>query len=326
MKIRKRAFKVNYLILFVLFLTTGINAQKVEKFFDFKWKECKSNEAQYYAVTVKIDSTYLRRNYFIKQQKLLYSMKCKDSICKMKDGEFFSLYVNGNIESKGIYKNNKKDGAWLSFHNNGKMKDSIFFSNGNPFGIRLSWHPNGFKRDSIYESTAKSGARVSWFDNGVPSYYGSYVEGNKKTGKWKYFHKNGKISAIETYENLNLAEVKYFNENGVVLNINEVKNTPAINSIDEKNWNRNLAKSILSNFPDGFKLINTDKVTVVADFTVNEEGNVENVYLSVPFDDHINDIIIKTIKKTGKWIPATDHNRKVKQEKKIPISFTENQF
>lgn len=316
-------FKKWQLYLAVFFLSITINAQKTEKFYNFQWKECNANEAQYYAITQKVDSGYSRKNYFIKQQKLLYSINCKDSICKIKNGEFISLYPNGKIESKGMYIDNKREGTWFNFYHNGKMKDSVVYSNGNPIGIILSWYPNGFQRDSVYSSVEKSGAKVSWFDNGTPSSYGTFAAGQKKTGKWKYFHKNGKISAIETYQDLKLIDVKYFDEKGEPLNSTDIKDTPAKFPGDEKKWARNIMEYIMSYFPQGFKLINTHKVSVVANFTINEEGKIENVYLSVPFDDNLDHIIIKVIQNSPEWIPATNHNRKVKQDRRIPISFSD---
>lgn len=185
-----------YLILGIALLSIQAKAQKTEKFYNYKWKECKVDEAQYYSITQKIDSGYLHNDYLIRERKILHSLVYKDSLCKIKNGEYIQFYPNGKLETKGIFKLDKKEGIWLSYHFNGKMKDSAFYSNGNPIGKHLSWHPNGFQRDSIYNYADKSGVRVSWFDNGNPESYGRFTEGNKQSGKWSYFHKNGKISAI----------------------------------------------------------------------------------------------------------------------------------
>lgn len=40
--------------------------------------------------------------------------------------------------------------------------------------------------------------QVGWFDDGMISYAGYLVNGEKQ-GKWRYFHHNGQVSVIEFY-------------------------------------------------------------------------------------------------------------------------------
>lgn len=61
-----------YLILYVTLFYIQAKAQKIEKFYDYKWKECKVNEAEYYSITQKTDSGYLLNSYLIRGKKILY--------------------------------------------------------------------------------------------------------------------------------------------------------------------------------------------------------------------------------------------------------------
>jgi len=47
----------------------------------------------------------------------------------IKEGLHESFYKNGQLESRGNYKNGKKHGLWESFHENGKVKhrQNFFF-------------------------------------------------------------------------------------------------------------------------------------------------------------------------------------------------------
>lgn len=105
----------------------------------------------------------------------------------------------------------------MSYHYNGKIKDSAFYSNGKPIDKSLSWYPNGFQQDSICYYGGKGGVATSWFDNGNPNSFGRFTESNKPSGKWSYFHKNGKISAIEIYSDSKLVDSKFYDENGLLM-------------------------------------------------------------------------------------------------------------
>jgi hypothetical protein len=54
----------------------------------------------------------------------------------------------------------------------------------------------GYLSDSAMYNPDGSGIHVSWFDNGNPSSAGYLAAGYKPRGRWKYFHKNGNLSAV----------------------------------------------------------------------------------------------------------------------------------
>lgn len=310
-----------FFFLFTLFLFNQINAQKIEKFYDYKWKDCAPNAARFYTLITKIDSGYTRKNYYIKEKSLQSSGLYEDSLCKIKNGEFIYFHPNGKLLAKGIYKHDKKDGMWLSYHNNGEMSDSTVYFHDKQIGKSLSWYPNGFQRDSIYSNKDESGIKVSWFDNGFPSSVGAYSAGKKQNGEWKYYHKNGSISAVETYKDSKLIDEKYFDEKGILSNDTIHKDRPAQFEKGIEAWQKYIANHIY--FPDGYKLVNTDKAIVVVTFTVNEDGTIENVFTSVPFDKNFDEIAVKAIKNSPKWMPGIDHNRRVKYRFNQVVSFND---
>lgn len=279
------------------------------------------DEAQYYSITQKIDSGYLHKDYFVRGGKLLNSLVCKDSLCKIKNGEYIRFHPNGKLKTKGIFKLDKKEGIWLSYHFNGKMKDSAFYSNGNPIGKHLSWHENGFQRDSICYYADKGGVVASWFDNGNPESYGRFIEVNKQSGKWSYFHKNGKISAIEIYSDSKLVDLKYYDENGLLMS-NSIKDASAEFPKGNEAWGKYILNYVRKFSPNGFDVVNSDKVTIVASFTVDENGKTENIYILTPIDDKIDSLMVKAIQNSPQWIPATNHNRKIKQDNMLPLTFS----
>jgi len=248
--------------------------------------------------------------YYISEKRLLMAGYFKDSTCRVLNGLVKYYHANGTLSATGNYVEEEREGLWLGFHKNGRMRDSMVLSRGQPVGIHLSWYANGFPSDSINLKIDGSGSHVSWFDNGAPSSAGRYSEGMKQDGKWKYFHKNGKISSIEIYEKSRLIDKRYFDENGMILNDTTNNDRKAQFPGGEKVWKKYVSNHLY--FPHGYKITNADEATIVVVFTINENGEVEDVYTSVPFNKVFDEIGEKLIKKSPKWIPAISHNRRVK--------------
>lgn len=303
--------KTTYLTLLIFLVLVESNAQNVEKFYDYKWKECKLNEARFYSLITKTDTGYYRTDYYIREKRIQMIGNYLDSLCKVENGSFIFYHANGVLESSGKYIHGKKEGLWLNYYNNGFMEDSIVYSGGQQIGKSLSWHPNGYIADSTVLNEDRSGVHVSWFDNGIPSAVGRYSADMKQNGKWKYFHKNGNVSSIEIYDQSKLLSRLYFNENGEQINdtTNTDRDAQFIGGDDA--WSKYLSNMVY--FPAGYKIINGDVANVVINFTVNENGEIENVFTKTRFDIRFDRIAENAIKKSPKWLPAMRHNRNVKK-------------
>jgi Uncharacterized protein conserved in bacteria len=299
-----------FLTILLILSVTQLHAQKTEKFYDFRWKECKTNEARFYSLIEKIDSGYCRKDFFIRERKLQMYGNYKDSLLQIRTGKFYFFYANGNPLAVERFVNNKKEGLTLAFHNNKMLKDSCVYSHGKQIGLRLSWHSNGILSDSIYTNADGSGFAVSWFDNGSISSRGKYSAGHNQDGLWKYYHKNGKISSLETYHDSVLIDKKYFDEEGIQMNDTTNHDRLASYAKDSTDWIKYLRKNTY--YPFNQKIINGDEAVVVVTFTVNEDGMIENVYTSTPFSEKFDRVVVQAIKNSPGWYPAINHNRTVK--------------
>ncbi|QKJ30130.1 hypothetical protein HQ865_10280 [Mucilaginibacter mali] len=89
----------------------------------------------------------------------------------LKDGEFVSRYSNGNLQSKGNYKDNKYDGKWEINFDNGKPRMTFEVSNG-VIKIASVWNEKGGKiidnGKGNYEVSAGPITWVGKLDNGLP--------------------------------------------------------------------------------------------------------------------------------------------------------------
>lgn len=245
----------------------------------------------------------------------------KDAAAKIQNGKFRYFYPNGNLSSVGNYVNGEKQGLWLWYHYNGMMSDSSFYEGGKVRGTSISWHNNGYMSDSaVYTSDGKA-VYVSWFDDGTPSGAGRFDNG-KREGVWQYFHKNGNNAAIEKYRQDELLTSSYYDEEGKALTAASNKNKDAEFKGGEKKW-RNYLEGGLQ-FPHDVKLVNTDVITVVVNATVDEEGKISDVYVSVPFDPKFDDEAVRVMKRSPKWLPAISNNRRVKSYIRQPVSFVQD--
>jgi TonB family protein len=306
-------------LLVFLLVFSKLQAQTVEKYYDYNWKPCDPSVARFYSVVKKTDSGYVQHDYFIRERAIQMIGKYSDKDSKVRNGYFTYFHSNGFVQSQGHYVAGKREGLWTSYHSNGIMSDSTVYRGNEITGISLAWHYNGFTADSINIKDDSSGVQVSWFDNGIPSLAGLYAAGKKKTGKWIFYHNNGIKSAIETYKAGKLVEKQYFDENGKEKKDTTNRDKEAGFPGGIAAWQSYLVKKIW--FPDQYRLTNGEKAIVGVNFTIDEEGNVKDAFVSIPFHPEFDRIALKAITNSPKWKPAVDHNRKVKDRFTQPVTF-----
>lgn len=89
----------------------------------------------------------------------------------LKDGEFISRYPNGNLRSKGNYKDNNYDGKWTINYDNGKPRME-FEVNGGATKITNVWNERGGKTvdngKGSYEINLGSVTWAGKLENGLP--------------------------------------------------------------------------------------------------------------------------------------------------------------
>jgi antitoxin component YwqK of YwqJK toxin-antitoxin module len=303
-------------LFFFLFSAFTIDAQN-KQYYDWEWKPCNPEDARFVSLTDKTDSGWVKRDFYLSTKKSQMKGLYKDSALKIKNGWFRYFYVNQFVSSQGNYVNGKKDGLWLSYHFNGIIKDSAIYKAGYPTSI-IGWHSNGYMSDSSVYYTDGTSLHKYWFDNGQLSHTGESFS-TKQDGKWQYFHKNGKVAAVEEYKANEMVSREYYNEAGQP----QADTTPNDRRPSFKGGPKKWRSFLMNNldFLDGVKLVNTYFVTVVLALTIDEAGNITDVYVDVPVSPKFDEQALKVIKKSPAWIPAVDHNRNVKYHTRQSITF-----
>lgn len=315
---------VRYVIAFCFITGWGCAAaQKTELFYDYNWKSSTPENAKFYSTVEKTDSGWFRNDYYISTYKLQMKALYEDADCKIINGYCTWFHANGIPSTVGRMIHNKREGVCVQYHPNGMIADSATYHNGIPVGARFMWHRNGFLADSISHINDSMDVQVSWFDDGALKAAG-YLLKDKPVGKWKYYHRNSEVAGIVIYENGKSVSKEYFNEDGspqadtAVANSESVFKNGGING-----WRKYLEKTAL--WPHGLQLVNTNAVTVGVEFTINEEGKPEDVGIYIPFHDAFDKIAIEIIRKSPVWKPAMQHNRKVKQRYRQPVTFQQTE-
>jgi antitoxin component YwqK of YwqJK toxin-antitoxin module len=66
---------------------------------------------------------FLKRTYHDKNKKDLKEVyQVQDTVSNVLSGRYISYFVNGNVESRGQFRNNETVGVWEFFYENGNLK------------------------------------------------------------------------------------------------------------------------------------------------------------------------------------------------------------
>ncbi|HJU46037.1 MAG TPA: TonB family protein [Chitinophagaceae bacterium] len=310
------------LSLLLFFTFPGAYGQQLKRFYDYKHSETAPERAAFYSVFDHKDSLWVENSYYLPDMKFYMYGRYIDSSCKMPVDSFYYFHRDGSLQQTGKYMDGQKEGLWLSYHSNGMMKDSITYVNGKPVNTSFAWHSNGYLADSTYWATDSGGNSVSWTSEALLDAVGHYNANKKRHGEWKFYHTNGKLSSVEVYELDSLKSIQSFDENGNVVPNDGIHTKVEIESEypgDARGWLNFLNR----NFRYPPEAVDKGiQGTVVVQFIVDKQGEISDVKaISGPEIGGLRQEAVRVISKSGKWIPAVSHGRKVKSYKRQPISF-----
>jgi antitoxin component YwqK of YwqJK toxin-antitoxin module len=311
----------NFLLLITILIAGNGYSQKSQAYYDYLWKPCAPEQARYFSEIQKTDSGWLRYDYFLGTKTLQMSGLFEDSATKIANGYFRYFYANGIPETFGQNVHNKKEGLWMRYDHEGHMEDSTVYIDGNPSGTSLGWHSNGYMADSISYSADGSAVEVNWRSNGIPSSAGRLMNG-ELNGVWVFFHANGKLASRVLFNMGYIQKEEYFDTTGAPEKTATEDRPPTFPG-GQNGWKKFVLKHIY--FPSQYKLVNADQVTVVITATIDEDGNVIDPFIEVPFNKAFDDIALKIFKKSPKWLPAIRSNRTVLQKIRQPITFSQSE-
>ena len=124
------------------------------------------------------------KNPKYKWEKIKYELPCKPIEGKgyldnndNRQGLWGIYYDNGQLKSKGLYKDGNRDGIWEYYDENGQL-----FSKG------------------LYKDNIKTGIWESYWNNGQLNVISSFID-NKLNEKYKSYYENGQLKEKCYYTN-----------------------------------------------------------------------------------------------------------------------------
>lgn len=309
-------------LLFILLIPVTVLSQKKEVYYSYDWKECPPENARYYSVIEKTDSGWYRKDYYVASKTLQMEALFEDEDCKVTNGSCKYYFANGYPSLIGKEIHGKQEGICLSFYDNGMLSDSALFHDGKIVDKRFKWHPNGVMADSINRINDSTEVDVQWFDDGSLAAAG-HLRNGKQAGKWQYFYRNSKLSSLEEYAAGKLKSATYYDESGQIQTDTSAVNREADFKGGISAWKKYLEKNIY--WPPNLNFTTPGSITVMIDFTIDENGKVTDPKVSLPFYPDFDKIALTIIKKSPDWMPRIAHNRKVKAYRRQPITFAQQE-
>lgn len=305
--------------LLLLLLSSLAFSQSREEIMDYSLKPVKTG-GYYYVKTEKTDSGFHRLAWYLSQRSLYMEGWYKDENCQTEQGTFKWYYTNGYLKETGNYANGKKEGVWMRFDEQGQLSDSLNYSSGFRKGIGYSWNKNGYLSDSTNFDGAGNGVEVRWFDDGTLSAAGYWKQDTLKSGRWKYYHRNGQVMATEDYDGGGkLTRCNCYDEKGVELDTALCREKEAV--VNAQQWRRFLERSLQSLVEQKAKEGISGNFTVAVRFIVNQDGHVSDVKALTNYGHGIEEGVVAIFKNAPLWTPGRVYGRNVRSYHTQPVTF-----
>ncbi|RAW01430.1 hypothetical protein DQQ10_11050 [Pseudochryseolinea flava] len=128
-----------------------------------------------------------------KKQHVKEIYQVKDTVRNILHGRYISYYLNGKVESKGLFENNETTGVWEFYYETGILKmRGILFKSSN-YGLWEYFFESGKKSmEGIIYGKNREGEWKVYYENGQIKEIGEY-KNNKRTGLWKLYYESGAL-------------------------------------------------------------------------------------------------------------------------------------
>jgi hypothetical protein len=311
---------LKYALLVCLIGMAGIsNGQRTVTYLNGLRQPCEAGSAQIVTIKDKTDSGWCVRQYFLPSRQLFSIANYADSSLSIYHGTVKSYHANGKLYQADRYYNGRLDSISVSYYYDGSLLSIRDYGNRKVEAPLIAWYRNGVPSDSLIFHAADSVVvALGWFDNGNISYAGQ-IKQLKRYGKWKYYHSTGQLSAEEWYNNGVLANKKYYDEEGVPQQDTANGDRPAVFKKGGNSWEDYLQSKVY--MPANFAIENASYIISEVTFAINEAGEIENAFVSLPAHPRLDKILLDAIKQSPKWHPAIHKNRRVKDHRTQPFIF-----
>ncbi len=124
-----------------------------------------------------------------KKIKEIYHVR--DTFSNVLEGAYLSYYINGNIESRGLFSNNETVGEWEFYYETGKLRMVGNLKTGSNDGYWKYYFENGEKSmEGEISGKKRRGEWKIYYESGELKEQGNF-EDNKREGSWTGYYEDG---------------------------------------------------------------------------------------------------------------------------------------
>ena len=142
------------------------------------------------------------------------------NVSNQKQGTWVIFDASGqNITAKGSYLDNKKEGSWITYYPNGLIKHEITFVKGLANGPAKFYYNTGqLWEEGTWIIDHWSGSYRFYYPSGKVAYDWNYNKIGKRQGEQKYYHDNGNLKFVGSWDNgVNASPLKMFDQDGKLM-------------------------------------------------------------------------------------------------------------
>ena len=145
-----------------------------------------------------------------------------------------------------------------------------------------------------------------------------------KNGRWKYYHKNTKLLAVEDYAYGKRTACVCYDEQGTQLDSADCIEKEA-ELVGGKQglleWRRFLERGLQSVVEAKAKVLAAGEYTVLIRFLVEKDGSISNVQALTNYGYGLEEEVIRMFKHAPKWTPGRYFGKPVRSYHTQPITF-----
>ncbi len=245
-----------------------------------------------------LDSTYLVQYYKMADNRLLWLEQFKDSTLEVLHGDRVLYHANKKVEEKSHYENNRLTGPTMKWDSTGRLTDSGYYQNDKLlFQTKKQYTKNGW----LYNTVVTDSINNTMIDTDYDSI------GNKirdiafvgSNGIWTEY-KEGTIESVDSVFTREDRAAEFPTQNG--------------------GWRAYLERNLNGMVPirNG---ATGGQGTVIIQFVVEKDGTLSNMKALTKIGYGAEEEVLRILKKSPKWIPASRYGKIVKAYRKQPVTF-----
>lgn len=299
----RKSFLYPLIILTFLLITTGKAGMAQGRVHTYYLNAKMEDVAKEKAVIVgkgrTLDSLYLVQYYKIPDNRLLWLEQFKDSTLKVLHGDRVVYYPNRKVEEKSRFQNNRLSGLFMKWDSTGNVTDSGYYKEDRLlFEVKKQYVNHRWLYNTIETDSINNTLRDTDYDStGSKLREIAFVGSN---GTWTEYQKDGAVESVDSVFTREDRDAEFPPQNG--------------------GWRSYLERNL-----DGMVPIRNGatggKGTVIIQFVVEKDGTLSNMKPLTKIGYGAEEEVLRILKKSPKWIPASRYGKVVKAYRKQPVTF-----